>query len=66
MCGAKMIFEDEWERFMVCPSCGDSIDLEEEDDMEYPTLEEVLGVEEGYDEDDQEYYDEVYDELDDD
>lgn len=51
-CGKKMEFEDEWEDTLVCPHCGNSVDLDnygyEDDEYErlYPTREEVLGIEE--------------------
>lgn len=75
-CGKSMEFEDEWEDILVCPHCGHSVELEEygcenEEAYEnlYPTREEVLGVEEDEEEDEDnpegETYDEVCGELDD-
>ena len=28
-CGAKMVFDDEWETRLVCPKCWNSMSLEE-------------------------------------
>lgn len=73
-CGGLMEWEDEWEDILVCPACGNSIDsdhyglTDEEYDELYPTKEDVLGYDEG-DEDDEyngETYEEVYGELSDD
>lgn len=77
-CGNLMEFEDEWEDTLVCPNpeCGHSVDsdrygCEDDDEYErlYPTLEEVLGIadEEDNEEDhpEGETYDEVYGELED-
>lgn len=49
-CGGLMEFEDEWHDTLVCPKCGNSMDIdhygwtdEEYEDL-YPTEEEVLGI----------------------
>lgn len=51
-CGANMAWEDELEITLICPSCGYDIDYEhygfsseEEYDALYPTLEEILEME---------------------
>lgn len=55
-CGKKMEFEDEWEDTLVCPHCGHNVDIDrygfesdEEYESLYPTREEVLGIVEDYD-----------------
>lgn len=69
-CGDKMTYEDEWEDILICPACGNSMKLEEygAEDEEYenlyPTYEELTG-EYDEEEEDGEYYEEVYNELDD-
>lgn len=57
-CGAVMEFEDENEDILVCVKCGHSVDLDDygcegDENYEnlYPTREEVLGI---VDEDDSE------------
>lgn len=71
-CGGQMEFEDSYESMLVCPSCGESMDLDdygtEGGDLLYPTMEDVLGIdnEDDEDEDDSgEWYDDVCGELDD-
>ena len=71
-CGAEMKFGDPMETVLVCPECGYSIDVDDyddEDDDDYPTREEVLGIageDDEWDEDNPEgeTYDEVCGELD--
>ena len=75
-CGAKMEFEDDWCAVLICPECGYEVDIdyygfesEEEYDALFPTKEELLGIEdESDDEEDDcgETYDEVCGELSDD
>ena len=50
-CGAKMVWETEWEDILVCEECGFSMDSdmygfdsEEEYESLYPTLEEFLAM----------------------
>ena len=50
-CGSEMEFEDEHEDILICAKCGHSVDLDDygcEGDEEYenlyPTREEVLGI----------------------
>lgn len=72
-CGALMQFEDEMEDILVCLKCGNSVDLdhygfesEEEYETLYPTEEEVLGISDDDEEDEDdclEPYDEVCGEL---
>ena len=64
-----MVYEDKWERVLVCPSCGESIDAEyygltdDERDELYPTMEDVLGYDDAYRSDESgEYYDPEFDE----
>ena len=46
-CGSQLIFEDEWETVLVCPCCGNSIELDRygftDDEYEslYPTEDEL-------------------------
>ena len=69
-CGCDMQWENEWEDSLVCISCGYSMDPEmygltdEEYDDLYPTKEQVLGIgdDDDWDEDD-EYTGEVYEEV---
>lgn len=68
-CGAVMQFEDESEDTLVCLKCGHSVDSDRygiESDEEYaalyPTQEEVLGISDD-DEDDEDYCGETYDEV---
>ena len=48
-CGGRMEFEDSLESILVCPSCGESVELEhygltdEEYDALYPTEGDVTG-----------------------
>lgn len=51
-CGKLLEFENEWEDILICPHCGNSLDLDEygcEGDEKfenlYPTREEILGIE---------------------
>lgn len=64
-CGGVMEFEDEWEDSLVCPSCGNSMDLdmygfadEDEYNALYPSREEVLGEEDDEDNEGETYIDE--------
>ena len=66
-----MEFDDDiMEDVLVCPSCGYSVELEyygltdDEYEAQYPSMYEVLGIDEEEDDDDDEcYYGEVYDEV---
>ena len=46
-CGGRLIFEDKWETVLVCPCCGNSIELDRygftDDEYEslYPTEDEL-------------------------
>lgn len=71
-CGTKMFFENEFEDTLICPNCGHEIPTERygmEDDEDYdalyPTAEEVLGVNEDEDDDNEfgETYEEEFNEL---
>ena len=69
-CGSLMEFEDEWEDVLICPNCGHSIDSDrygcesdEKYEKMYPTREEVCGIEEEDDEDEDNPYGETYDEV---
>ena len=72
-CGSLMKFEnEEWQDTLVCPNCGEDVDLdeygfdsEEEYEALYPTREEVLG-EEDDDEPEETYDNDLYEQLDDD
>ena len=72
-CGSLMEFEDEeWQDTLVCPNCGEDIDLDEygfdsEEEYEnlYPTREEVLGEENEDNELEETYDDDLYEQLDD-
>lgn len=69
-CGGPMEFENEWRDTLVCPKCGNSMDIdhygltdEEYEDL-YPTEEEVLGIAGEDDEIDEDNpYGETYDEV---
>ena len=69
-CGTKMEFEDsETEDVLICPNCGHSVDLElygmengEDYDSLYPLKEDICECEDN-DDSENEYYDEVCDEL---
>lgn len=56
-CGSVMKFENEWEETLICEKCGHEVELEkygftdEEYEDLYPTLEEVLELEEGSNDD---------------
>ncbi len=65
-CGRIMLFEDDNEDVLVCPACGDSVDLDrygfasdEEYEALYPTLDELVDNEDSAGES----YEEVYGEL---
>ena len=69
-CGKMMEFEDEWEEVLICPHCGQSVDVDRygcEDDEEYerfyPTREELLGIDNEEDNPYGETYEEVCGEL---
>lgn len=68
-CGAELAWESEWEDSLVCLNCGFSIDPErygltdEEYEDLYPTMEQVLGIADDDEEDDDEYTGETYDEV---
>lgn len=70
-CGCQMEFENEAEDILVCPECGNSVDLDHygfNGDEKYESLYQLIENEEdNYGEDDfeEETYEDVYGELDD-